>query len=254
MISRRSALFTLGSLLAGAIGLVTTGAFSTVEAERTASVSVAGDASALLQITPVENPDGTDKYPEYLTGDGTDGTINIDITDPGVNDNAVTEIDQLLNVTNNGSEKVTVGFAAEYAQNLDEDDRPFDADDGEVRPYGYTHATNEAADVALVLWASPKEKRMDDTYATVRPELVTTGFDDSTQDLVDGGSSRGEIVDTVNGGTNGNGRKIDPGERVNVGLVIDTRDETIDQNGGIPDALNKNISLLAERTENVESN
>lgn len=92
MPSRRSALVMLGSLIAGAVGLVSTGAFSTVEANRTASVSVAGDANALLGITPAENQ-------QYLTGDGTDGTINIDITDPGVNDNAVTEIDQLLEVT-----------------------------------------------------------------------------------------------------------------------------------------------------------
>ena len=130
----------------------------------------------------------------------------------------------------------------------------FDAGDGEVRPYGYTYAANDADDVAFILWASPKQSRMDNTYAEVRPELVTTGFEGST--LVDGGSSRDEIVDTVGGGGDENGRKIKPGQSVNVGLVIDTRDETIDpnKNGGIPDALSDNISLLAELTENVESN
>jgi hypothetical protein len=232
----------LGSLAAGAFGLVTTGAFSTVEAERTASVSVAGDASALLGITPADNQ-------QYLIGDGTDGTINIDITEPGVNDNAITAIDQLLEVTNNGANEVTVGFVAEYADT--EGDFSEDTEDGEVRPYGYTYAANDADDVAFVLWASPKQSRMDNTYAEVRPELVTTGFEGST--LVDGGSSRDEIIDTVGGGGDENGRQIGPGESVNVGLVIDTRDETIDQNGGIPDALNKNISLLAERTANIES-
>jgi hypothetical protein len=235
-----------GSLAAGAVGLVSTDAFSTVEAERTASVSVGGDASALLKITPADNQ-------QYLTGDGTDGTINIDITDPGVNDNAVTEIDQLLEVTNNGANEVTVGFAAEYAQKKGEF-----GGSGEVRPYGYTNATNETDEVALVLWASPKQSRMDNTYAEVRPELVTTGFggSDPDQDLVDGGSSRGEIVNTVDGGGDENGRKIDPGESVNIGLIIDTRDETIDpdKNGGIPEELDNNISLLAELTENVESN
>ncbi len=120
-------------------------------------------------------------------------------------------------------------------------------------PYGYTYATNDAEDVALVMWASPKETRMDDSYADVRPQLVITGFDGSS--LVDNGSSRGEVVDTINGGTRDPptpGREIDPGESVNIGLVIDTRDDTINQNGGIPDALDKNINLVAEITENID--
>jgi hypothetical protein len=236
MPSRRSALVMFGSLVAGAAGLTTTGAFSTVEASRTATVETAGDADALLGIEPY------DKSQNLVN---TNGTVEIDIQN--VNKNAITAVDQLLEVTNNGTEKVTVGFVAEYAKERGD----FDADSGEVRPYGYTYATNETDDVALVLWASPKQSRMDNTYAQVRPELVTTGFEGST--LVDGGSSRDEIIDTVGGGGDENGRQIGPGESVNVGLVIDTRDETIDQNGGIPDALNKNISLLAERTANIES-
>ena len=224
------------SLVARAAGLTTTGAFSTVEASRTATVETAGDADALLGIEP---------YDKSQNVVNTNGTVEIDIQN--VNKNAITAVDQLLEVTNNGTEKVTVGFVAEYAKERGD----FDADSGEVRPYGYTYATNETDDVALVLWASPKQSRMDNTYAEVRPELVTTGFEGST--LVDGGSSRDEIIDTVGGGGDENGRQIGPGESVNVGLVIDTRDETIDQNGGIPDALNKNISLLAERTANIES-
>lgn len=237
MPSRRSALIMFGSLAAGAVGLVTTGAFSTVEANRTATVETAGDADALLGIEPY------DKSQNLVN---TNGTVEIDIQN--VNKNAITAVDQLLEVTNNGTEKVTVGFVAEYADT----EGDFDADSGEVRPYGYTYAANDADDVAFILWASPKQSRMDNTYAQVRPELVTTGFEGST--LVDGGSSRDEIVDTVGGGGDENGRKIEPGQSVNVGLVIDTRDETINQNGGIPDALSDNISLLAELTENVESN
>jgi hypothetical protein len=244
----------LGSLAAGGLGLVSTGAFSTVEASRTATVETAGDADALLGITPgasTGNPDDTD-YPRYLTGNGENGTIGVDITNPSVNDNAVTEIDQLLEVTNNGTEKVTVGFVAEYAAN-NGDFRSGRDPGNRVLPYGYTYATNDAEDVALVMWASPKESRMDDTYAEVRPELVpTTGFDDSSDGLVNVASSKGEIVDTIDGGTDRNGRKIDPGESVNIGLVIDTRDDTINQNGGIPDALDKNINLVAEITENID--
>lgn len=254
MPSRRSALFILGSLAAGGLGLVSTGAFSTVEASRTASVGVSGDASALLGITPgasTGNPDDKD-YPRYLTGNGENGTIGVDIGKPGkpgVNDNAVTAIDQLLEVTNNGTEKVIVGFVAEYAADVEED---FSGDVEEVLPYGYTFATNDAEDVALVMWASPKESRMDNTYAEVRPELNSTGFGfPSESSLVDGGSIRDEIAQTIDDDDD-NPREITPGQSVNIGLVIDTRDETINQNGEIPEELDKNISLVAERTENIE--
>jgi Protein of unknown function (DUF1102). len=98
----------LGSLAAGGLGLVSTGAFSTVEASRTATVNTAGDANALLGIEPVEG-----KSEQYVNT--TNGTVEIDI--PNVNKNAKTTIDQLLEVTNNGTEKVTVGFVAEYAAN-----------------------------------------------------------------------------------------------------------------------------------------
>jgi|APHM01.1.fsa_nt_gi hypothetical protein len=245
MPSRRSALFILGSLATGSLGLLSTGAFSTVEATRTATVDTAGDNAALLEITPLEGES------EQFVNDA-DGTVNIDI--PNVNKNAITDIDQLLEVTNNGTERVTVGFVAEYADQKGD----FSEQNGEVLPYGYTYAANDAdpADVALVMWASPKKENMDDAYAEVRPELVTTGFDDSSDGLVDGSSSRGEILDTIDGGTkeDGTGRKIDPAQSVNIGLVIDTRDETIDpdENGGIPKALDKHINLVAELTENVE--
>jgi|APHM01.1.fsa_nt_gi hypothetical protein len=58
-----------------------------------------------------------------------------------------------------------------------------------------------------------------------------------------------EVVNTVDGGGEDNGRKIDPGQSVNIGLVIDTRDETI---GTIPSALDPNINLVAEITENID--
>jgi hypothetical protein len=189
----------LGSLAAGGLGLVSTGAFSTVEATRTATVETAGDADALLGIEPVK-----DKSEQFVND--ADGTVEIDI--PNVNKNAITNIDQLLTVTNNGTEKVTVGFVAEYAADEQDD---FVESNGEVLPYGYTYATNDAEepdeepDVALVMWASPKESRMDNTYAKVRPVMSSTGFRGST--LVDGRFSNDEVLNTVDGGDNGNGRK-----------------------------------------------
>jgi hypothetical protein len=231
--SRRSTLLALAGLVAGGGAVVGTGAFSTVEADRTATVETAGDASSLLGIEPGQNSG------QYVT---TDGAVGIDITDPGVNPNATTAIDQLLEITNNGTNEVAVGFAAEYAES--------EGDFGNEKyefPYGWAYATNEAEDVALVLWASPKENQMDNTYTEVRPGLTTTGFDGST--LVDGTTIYDEVGDTYGGGGDGNGRTILPGKSVNVGLIIDTRKSTVEDNT-IPGDLDDTITLVAESTDN----
>ncbi|SDY31617.1 DUF1102 domain-containing protein [Halopenitus persicus] len=92
-------------LVFGAITVVTaTGAFTTVEAERTAEVNVSGDANALLGLS--EGPDNG----EYVTTDG--GEIQIELGAPesadGVNINAYTEINNMLNVTNNGQNAINL--------------------------------------------------------------------------------------------------------------------------------------------------
>lgn len=112
--TRRAFLVMLGGATAGGVALGT-GAFTSVNAERTVSVETASDASALLGIEPgVEGG-------EYVTQNG---AVGIDITGTqaggqGVNGNAITAIDQLLEVTNNGTTDVAVGFDAgilrEYA-------------------------------------------------------------------------------------------------------------------------------------------
>ena len=92
-----------------AVGLITaTGAFTTVEAERTADVEVAGDANALLTLE--EGPDN----PEYL--DTTDDQIVFDITagaqdEEQLNLNALTVIEGVINVTNNGNNEITLSVS-----------------------------------------------------------------------------------------------------------------------------------------------
>lgn len=90
-----------------AIGLITaTGAFTTVSAERTATVSTAGDASALLAMNPVND--------DYARIDG--GTLEIAIdgsfgnsnTGSGVNLQALTQIDDVFSITNQGTQEVRV--------------------------------------------------------------------------------------------------------------------------------------------------
>ena len=87
-----------------AVGLITaTGAFTTVEAERTADVEVAGDQQALLAI------DASDNAGQYVDTSGDETTIDIGTTEQGaegVNPNALTSFGPVLNVTNQGTQEV----------------------------------------------------------------------------------------------------------------------------------------------------
>jgi hypothetical protein len=107
-----------GKLLAllvmfAAVGLITaTGAFTTVEAERTADVNVQGDGSALLALN------GTDST-EFAEQSGNELAITLD-DGSGVNLNATTAVlpdeGPLFNATNNGGQTVNFtiqGFNAE---------------------------------------------------------------------------------------------------------------------------------------------
>lgn len=94
--------------LFAAIGLITaTGAFTTVEAERTADVQVSGDQSALLAINVADNSNA----PEYVDDSGDQTVIDIDGTSEGangVNPNALTNFGPLLNISNQGTQDVGV--------------------------------------------------------------------------------------------------------------------------------------------------
>lgn len=102
-----------GKLLAlitvfAAIGLVTaTGAFTTVQAERTVDVSAAQDSDALLQLEPA-NSNNAD---EYVTGGNGVDTVSVSLettNGQGVNVDANTTIDSLITITNQGSQSVGV--------------------------------------------------------------------------------------------------------------------------------------------------
>lgn len=93
-----------------AIGLVTaSGAFTTIQADRTVTVDTAGDASALLQLEG-NTSSGNDRY---ISTEGTPGEIVIDFSSgnlgsaTGVNVNATTNVSHMINVTNNGPNAVT---------------------------------------------------------------------------------------------------------------------------------------------------
>ena len=102
---RKGKLFGLLAVLA-AIGLVTaSGAFTTVSAERTASVNVAGDANALLALDPTSGPNG------QTYADVSNGQLELDLANgsaAGVNPNAKTTVTSVFRITNQGTQKVSV--------------------------------------------------------------------------------------------------------------------------------------------------
>lgn len=101
MANRRSVLIGLGGLVAGGGALLGTGAFTTVEAERTVSIQTAGDADAFL---------GLDVDDDYDAGDDDLVQINLDGDADAEGDglllDATTTYEPILVVDNNGTQDV----------------------------------------------------------------------------------------------------------------------------------------------------
>ncbi|WP_152418730.1 MULTISPECIES: hypothetical protein [Halorubrum] len=123
MANRRKFLAGLGALASGSAAAVGTGAFSSVQAERDITVEAAGDASAYVGIEPFpsdssEVPEGDGKY-SNTDGNGeyasvSEGTVSLDFTSTdkasstGLNDEAMVNIEDVLLITNNGTQPVYV--------------------------------------------------------------------------------------------------------------------------------------------------
>jgi hypothetical protein len=93
------------AVLAAALIVVSTGAFTSITAERTAEIYVAGDASALLALAPAAGPNGD--YADY----DDDGALYLnfeDVAAAGINVDAITEFDNVFTITNNGTQPVFV--------------------------------------------------------------------------------------------------------------------------------------------------
>ena len=94
--NRRNVLVGLGGIVAGGGALLGTGAFSTVEADRTVTIGVAEDSAALIGLEPGNS--------EYVTTDG-DGRLEINLSEDdlgaGINVDADLTIDDAFTVTNN---------------------------------------------------------------------------------------------------------------------------------------------------------
>jgi hypothetical protein len=135
---RRKFLIGAGSAAIGSSALIGSGAFTSVQADRTVSIRAAGDANAFLSISKAEDEGGND-YPnaqEYVEVDNSTGEVSLDFTQSddtngsatGINRNAKSTFDNLLDITNNGTQDVVLsvksdliasqgGFLGIYAEN-----------------------------------------------------------------------------------------------------------------------------------------
>ena len=101
---RRTRLFVVLAVFVAGFSIVGSGAFSTVTAERTVSVDVAGDDAALLELDPHSGPNGA-----YAGLNAGELEINFDdVSADGVNQNATTTINNVFNVTNSGTQSTSV--------------------------------------------------------------------------------------------------------------------------------------------------
>jgi len=104
---RRKYLATLGWTAAGLAGLVGTGAFTSVSAERSVNVAVAGDKKAFLGLEPTDGPNGV-----FASSQG--GTLTLDFSKTtnadgsGLGTDSVYEFDDVFQITNQGSQPIYI--------------------------------------------------------------------------------------------------------------------------------------------------
>jgi len=101
--NRRQALIGIGSLAVGSGAALGSGAFTSVTAERDVNVNISGDSSALLGVSVVG-----DEVTNSTSGENT-VTISFGST-TGFNDNAVTELGNVLDLDNNGSSQIVASL------------------------------------------------------------------------------------------------------------------------------------------------
>jgi hypothetical protein len=104
---RRKFIAGMGSLAAAGAAGIGTGAFTSVEADRTVDVEVATDDDAYLGLNTLDTPN-SNQYAEL-----SNGTLEIAIDDSGengsgVNLNALTKFDRMFEVTNQGTQAIAL--------------------------------------------------------------------------------------------------------------------------------------------------
>lgn len=104
--NRKHILIVIGLTVIATGGLLGSGAFSQVEADRQVTVQTAGDSAALLQMSVNDTYNGINS--PGATGTNNEAIIEISLAD--INDDAVTTFNESMTITNNGANEVTLSI------------------------------------------------------------------------------------------------------------------------------------------------
>lgn len=202
MPSRRAVLVGAGGLVAVGGAVFGTGAFSNVQAERTVTVSTAGDRSGILGLEPIPDSDNG-RYATII-----DGTLEVTI--PDVNPDAISRYHRVFQVTNNGTQAVVL-----YLEEVPGDRTPDDnAVDFGVLAGQLVDAAGEGSGNPEVVDISSQS-----------PPDRGSGYDDIGVLLESGETLEvGVYIDTSGtasgGGGDGDGTPIGAGDLAIAGLVV----------------------------------
>ena len=176
-------LFALLAVFA-AIGLVAaSGAFTSVAADRTATVDTAGDNSALLGLSG-NSTAGVSGVVDSTSGEVELNFNNGDGNASGINTNATTTFDYVLDVTNNGNSQTTLSITL--------------TDDSGDEPDSSTEAVNSIITVDATQNSGPDKSGIEDgsTVTLDSGETVTLSFEfDTTQ--ASGDIQGDDILDSI---------------------------------------------------------
>ena len=105
---RRKFVIGAGALATGSAAALGTGAFTSVEAERSISLEVEGDEAAYLQLSPSDSHNGNE-YAEVTS----DGLLELSFTDndndgEGLNAQANSRLNEIFEIRNEGTQTVSV--------------------------------------------------------------------------------------------------------------------------------------------------
>ena len=147
MANRRNVLIGLGGLVAAGGAALGTGAFTTVEAQRTVTIDTAGDADAFL---------GLEVRSDLEADTDNNGLIQLDLSNAvnasGLNRQARTVLDKVLLVENNGTQSgVDIGFTVDVT---DGDSTLVSGDNGAGEIFKFSENTDgnfdpEDADISV---------------------------------------------------------------------------------------------------------
>ena len=152
---RRKFVIGAGALATGSAAALGTGAFSTVEADRSAEVDIQGDADAYLGLDAIAEP--------YATFE--DGVLVLDFgaetenDGSGINDLAVTTFTEVFSIENQGTEDVGLWIHdADVGVNVSIEDQAGDSIVGDSNSVSLEPGDSVTLDVEFDTTGSPDEE------------------------------------------------------------------------------------------------